>query len=172
MIDNISFPKIGNLKPVIWFGILAMIANLLAIVSVRFVEKRTNINDHKSTVTTLFFTDGLMALVTILFGLSGNFMMGAVTFWMISMFREARGPIYDAWTNQNLEPKIRATVFSMCSQANALGQIVGGPILGLIATMISLRLSIVLAGLILIPIIIIYINSIKRHRFIDLKYVE
>ena len=166
MINNFMFPTFGNLKPVIWFGILAMIANALAIVAVRFAEKKTDTNNHKSTVTTLLIVNGVLALVVVIFGLSGNFIMAAVAYWMVSMFREVRGPIYDAWTNQNLEPKVRATVFSMCSQANAVGQIAGGPLLGFIATAVSLRLSLVLAGLFLVPSLFLYTNSIKNHKLV------
>lgn len=167
MLNNFSFPSLGNLRPVTWFGILAMVANIMAIIAIRFAEKRTNTGNHKSTVTTLLLTNSLLVIAVIIFGLSGNFMIAAVAYWLVSMFREVRNPIYDAWTNQNVESKVRATVFSMCSQANAVGQIAGGPILGLIATVMSLRISIVLAGLVLIPTLFLYSYSIKRHKFIE-----
>lgn len=167
MLDSFTFPAIWNLQPVIWFGILAMIANMLAIFSVRFVEKRTDSNNHKSTVTTLLLTNGLLSISVIIFAISKNFMMAAIGFWLISMFREVRNPYYDAWMNQNVSSKVRATVFSVCSQANAVGQIAGGPILGFVATTISLRFSMVLSGLILIPTLFIYSYSIKKHKLID-----
>jgi DHA3 family tetracycline resistance protein-like MFS transporter len=103
-----------------------------------------------------------------IFAISQNFMMAAIGFWLISMFREVRGPFYDSWVNQNVSSKVRATVFSMCSQANALGQIAGGPILGLVATVISLRYSMALAGLILIPTLLLYIYSIKKHKIVTI----
>jgi DHA3 family tetracycline resistance protein-like MFS transporter len=60
-------------------------------------------------------------------------------------------PLATAWANQSLEPSVRATVFSMQSQADALGQIIGGPILGALATAFTLRAGLVGAGLILLP---------------------
>lgn len=172
VLDNFNFPSLWNLKPVIWFGILAMVANITAIIGIRFAEKRTDTNNHKSTVTTLLITNSLLVVAIIIFGLSGNFMMAAITYWLVSMFREVRNPIYDAWMNQNVKSKVRATVFSMCSQANAVGQIAGGPILGLIATAISLRISIVLAGLVLIPTLFLYGYSIKKHKLVESATVE
>ena len=156
MLNNFSFPKLWSLKPVTWFGILAMVANLLAIISVRIAEKSTNSNDHKSTVTTLLLTNGLLTIAVIIFAISKNFMMVAVGFWLISMFREVRSPFYNAWMNQNVSSKVRATVFSICSQANSVGQIAGGPILGLVATVISLRFSIALAGIVLVSTLFLY----------------
>lgn len=167
MIDSFVFPTIWSLKPVTWFGILAMVANVLAIVAIRFAEKRTDTNNHKSTVTTLLIVNVILVLVVIIFGLSKNFMMAVIAYWLISMFREVRNPIYDAWMNQNVESKVRATVFSMCSQANAVGQIAGGPLLGLIATVVSLRLSLVLAGAFLIPSLFLYVNTIKKHKLVN-----
>lgn len=166
LLNNFTFPMLGNLKPVIWFGILAMGANLLAIIAIRFAEKKTDTNDHRSTVTSLLIVNGGLALTVMFFGLSGSFITAAVLYWIVSIFREVRGPIYDAWINQNLKPKVRATVFSMCSQADAVGQIGGGPLLGLIATVVSLRSSMVLAGLILIPSLFFYNHSIKKHKLI------
>ncbi len=166
MLSNFQFPNVLNLKPVTWFGILAMIANILAIIVIKIVEKRTDTNDHKSTVLTLLVVNGLLVISIVFFGITRSFWFASVGYWLVTMFREARGPIYDAWTNQNLEPKVRATVFSMCSQANSVGQILGGPILGLIATAISLRLSIILSGLVLIPTLFLYLYTIKNHKLV------
>jgi MFS transporter, DHA3 family, tetracycline resistance protein len=167
MLDTFDFPGIFNLKSVTWFGVLAMVANILSILVIRFAEKKTDTNNHRSTVTALFVVNGLLVASLVFFGLTTSFMVAAVGYWLVAMFREARNPLYDAWVNQNVESKVRATVFSMCGQANSIGQIVGGPILGLIATMVSLRLSIVLSGFILIPTLFLYILSFKKHKLPD-----
>ena len=52
----------------------------------------------------------------------------------------------------------------MCSQANAVGQIAGGPILGVIASVLAVRVSIVASGLILIPTLFLYYYSLRRHK--------
>jgi MFS transporter, DHA3 family, tetracycline resistance protein len=167
IIKNFTFPVLLNLKPVIWFGILAMVANLVAVMAIRFAEKRTDTNDHKSTVFTLLLTNILLVMAVVVFGLSGSFVIAAIGFWLVAMFREVRGPIYDAWTNQNVNSEVRATVFSLCSQANAIGQIIGGPILGWIAVAVSLRISLVFAGLVLIPTLFLYLYSIKKQKLIE-----
>lgn len=168
VIDNFTFPTLGSLKAVTWFGILSIIANLVAVISVRFAEKRTDINNHRSTVSTLLVTNTLLFLSVVIFGLSNNFVMAAVTYWLVTGFREVRGPIYDAWTNQNVNSKVRATVLSTCSQANSIGQIIGGPILGWIALTVSLRLSLIAAGLVLVPTLFLYNNSVKKHKLTEL----
>lgn len=166
MINSFVFPTIWNLKPVVWFGIISMVSTILATIVTEVLNRKTDTNDHKSTVKALFIVNLLLTLGVVAFGLAGGFVAAIAAYWFATMFREARGPIYDAWTNQNLEPQVRATVFSMCSQANAIGQIVGGPILGIIASAIAIRTSIVLAGLILVPTLFLYSHSFRKHKLV------
>jgi DHA3 family tetracycline resistance protein-like MFS transporter len=44
-----------------------------------------------------------------------------------------------AWINQQIESKVRATVLSMTGQIDALGELSGGPVLGSIGRLLSLR---------------------------------
>jgi DHA3 family tetracycline resistance protein-like MFS transporter len=166
MLNSFVFPTIWNLKPVVWFGIISMVATLLATIVTEVLSRKTDTYDHKSTVKALFVVNLLLTLGVVAFGFAGGFVAAVAAYWFASTFREARGPIYDAWTNQNLEPKVRATVFSMCSQANAVGQIVGGPILGIVASIFAIRTSIVAAGLVLIPTLFLYNYSFRKHKLV------
>ena len=57
-------------------------------------------------------------------------------------------PVVEAWINNGLDPRSRATVNSVASQSDALGQMIGGPIIGWIALARSLRTALVVAGVI------------------------
>ena len=57
----------------------------------------------------------------------------------------------NAWVNQRIDPDVRATVLSMTGQVDAVGQIAGGPLLGLVASLLSVQTAISLSGLLLIP---------------------
>ncbi len=82
----------------------------------------------------------------------------------VEPLRRIRSPLYTAWVNQRLDPNVRATIISMSSQADALGQIVGGPILGLIATAVSLRAALVAAAVMLGPALALYLLAMRRVR--------
>ena len=64
--------------------------------------------------------------------------------------------------NRELEPSVRATVFSLQSQADAFGQLAGGPLIGLVATAVSLRASFVVSALLLTPAIVLYVRVRRR----------
>jgi DHA3 family tetracycline resistance protein-like MFS transporter len=72
------------------------------------------------------------------------------------MFKESFTPLSNALINQNLESKTRATVFSFSSQMDSLGQIMIGPFLGLIASVISIKMGILASGAIIILSLFFY----------------
>ncbi len=170
MIENFIFPSIGGLKPVVWFGIISMVATILSTIITEVFKKKTDVFDHRSTVKALFTVNALLAIFVIGFSQSGGFLAAVLLYWFAAAFREIREPLYNAWVNQNVSSNVRATVFSMCSQANAIGQVVGGPILGVIATYVAIRTGIVAAALILVPTLFFYVYSIKNHKLaVNLK---
>jgi DHA3 family tetracycline resistance protein-like MFS transporter len=56
---------------------------------------------------------------------------------------------------------VRATVFSVSSQVDAIGQISGGPLVGVIGNALSIRAALVTSGLMLSPVLPLY--AIARH---------
>jgi hypothetical protein len=57
---------------------------------------------------------------------------------------------------------VRATVISMGSQANALGQTAGGPVIGAVGTLAGIRAALALAGLILSPALALYGRALRH----------
>ena len=70
--------------------------------------------------------------------------------------RRLNTPLTIGWLNQGLAPRSRATVLSMHSQSDAFGQIGGGPILGALASIISVRVTLIAGELVLAPALRLY----------------
>jgi len=62
---------------------------------------------------------------------------------------------------KNIKSEIRATVISTYGQIDSLGQIIGGPIICLIAMKTSISMAMVASALILSPVIILLIYGAK-----------
>ena len=77
------------------------------------------------------------------FALAPNLLAAIAFLWVASVISQAFGPVQRAWLNQSLDSSNRATLFSVDGQADALGQIVGGPIIGAVASGISIRAALV-----------------------------
>jgi DHA3 family tetracycline resistance protein-like MFS transporter len=165
-----SFPTFENFKPVVWFGIISMAATIMAIIMAEIIKRKTDTTSHQSTAGVLFFVDLFLIFAVVIFGMVGNFWLAALTYCFAYMFKENIGPIYDSWINQNVEANVRATIFSICSQMNSFGQIFGGPILGIIASLFAVRLSLIVSGFILLPSLFLYAYSLRKHKIEKTAY--
>jgi len=95
------------------------------------------------------------------FGLAKNFGVALIFYWSVCVIRRVIAPIMTAWLNQRVESELRATVISMSGQVDAIGQIIGGPLFGLLATATSTRTAMVVAGLVLTPTLLLYRHALR-----------
>jgi MFS transporter, DHA3 family, tetracycline resistance protein len=161
-LDNFTLPALGTLKPIIWFGIIGLGASLLSIVLNEVVRRRVNLNDHAGTVRALMGVYGLVAVGIITFSIAGDFNTALVAYWSVAALRNVAEPMSKAWLNQSAEPAIRATLLSMRGQMGAMGEIVGGPPVGAIGKLVSLRASLTTSGIVLALALPFFIAALRR----------
>ncbi len=150
-IDTFDIPVIFGQTQVAFFGLLRMGSMILAIFATRFVEKRLDTGSPLAIGrATLGITFGISAGL-IGFALSPIFALTIVIYWLISVLRNVMSPLYNAWVNQKLDSSTRATVLSMSSQVDAIGQVAGGPSVALVARFFSVVAAITASGLMLTP---------------------
>lgn len=162
LLDNFTFPSIGNLEPVVWFGMISAAGMLLSIGAVEIVRRTVDTNSPRAVPVALAIIYGIMALATVGFALAFNFPLALAALLMVRVTRSGAGPLFMAWINQNVESRVRATVFSAYGQLNAVGQMIGGPAVGAIGTLYGLRLALTIAGIILSPTLWIFQRSLRR----------
>ena len=61
-----------------------------------------------------------------------------------------------------VSPSVRATVFSITSQADAIGQWTGGPAIGAIGNAFGIRAALVLGASLLSPAVALYARTVRR----------
>jgi len=159
---NFALPTLDGLQPIVWFGVVRVAGMLLAIGATEVARRRVDTNSHAMVARVLSINNALLIACVVVFGLAGHWGVAFAAFMATMPLRWVRNPLYTAWVNQRLDPQVRATVISMSSQADALGQMVGGPILGAIATGASLRAALVVAGLALLPSLLLYARTIRQ----------
>jgi DHA3 family tetracycline resistance protein-like MFS transporter len=161
LLQNFTFPALGQLEPIVWFGIIDAIGMLLTLGLAEVARRNLNTDNQQTVVRALLGFTGLFIVSLILFGLAANFALAVIALWAVGVFRSTIGPLYMAWVNQHVESKVRATVLSMGGQANAIGQIAGGPAVGAVATAFSLRAALVIAALLLTPALALYARTLR-----------
>lgn len=162
LLDTFTFPALGSLQPVVWFGIIDAVAMLLSIAATEIVRRKVNTRQPRSVARTLLAADSVLMLGVIGFSLANRFELALISFWCVAVLRHVESPVYLAWINTYVESEVRATVLSMSSQANALGQIAGGPILGAAGSRFGVRTAIALGGVLLSPALALYAR-VLRH---------
>ncbi|HEY7356620.1 MAG TPA: MFS transporter, partial [Ktedonobacterales bacterium] len=130
VVDNFSFPTFGHFQPVVWFGIISAGSMLLCIGAMEVVRRRVDMNRHRQVAWALFAFTALLSASVMLFALAGSFFLALAAYWVASVFRRIRVPVFQTWLTQSIDPSVRATVLSIDGQTDALGQIAGGPALG------------------------------------------
>jgi DHA3 family tetracycline resistance protein-like MFS transporter len=164
MLDRIPFPALGHLKPVVWFGLINAIAEILGLVGTEIVRRKVDVRQQANIVRALMFFTGATALSMVVFGLSGSFWLSAGAYWVQLTLRAVSDPLFMTWINQNVESRVRATVLSMDAQANSLGQITGGPMIGAIGSTLSLPVALITTGLARIPVSLLFARLVLQGK--------
>ena len=164
LLANFSFPALGDLDMIVWFGIINAVAMVLSLIVTEVARRTVDTDSHIAAARALLGITVLMSVAVAIFALAGNFILALAAFWAVATLRRVNGPIFTAWLNQNLTPRIRATVFLIAGQADAFGQIVGGPVIGLVATLLSLRAAMVAVALIALPQVGLYLYTLRQRK--------
>jgi DHA3 family tetracycline resistance protein-like MFS transporter len=160
--DDLGFPSFGSFDTVVWIGVIRMGSAVLGIGAVEFVWRRIDTNSHAVVSRGLFVITALQVTSFAVFALAGGFYVGMVAFWSAVTLSRAYDPMYLAWINQSIDSRVRATVISMSSQTDAIGQIAGGPLLGAVGSIWSLRAALAGAAVVLSPALLLYARAIGQ----------
>jgi DHA3 family tetracycline resistance protein-like MFS transporter len=150
LVDHFTLPHVFGMNEVAFFGLLRAAGMLLAIVATRQVEKRLDANHAPSIARAMLWITVLLSASILTFAFSPALSVSILAVTAVSILRNIMGPLYNAWVNQRLDPESRATVISMSSQVDAIGQVASGPVAALIS-LASVRAAITMASLLLTP---------------------
>jgi len=164
LLDTFELPILFGNNEVAFFSILRATGTLLTIFAMRTVERRLDTSQPRAIGRLMFFVTGSISVSLIGFALSPVFVVTLFFFLLIDIFRDVAIPLYTAWVNQKLDSGTRATVLSMSSQVDAIGQIAGGPGVGLIAKVVSVTAAISTSGLLLTPALFLIRGANARSR--------
>jgi MFS transporter, DHA3 family, tetracycline resistance protein len=161
---DIGLPAVGHLGPVVWFGIFwltGMILNIAAIGSlIKCVERG-------SRQTVAQFLTGFTAFelaAMLLFALTGSTWLAIAGLLGVFFARNMQDPLYNTWLSKQItDSSVRATVFSLTGQANAVGQAGGGPVLGVLGNLWGIRTALTAGALSIGPALGFYGRAIAHE---------
>jgi MFS transporter, DHA3 family, tetracycline resistance protein len=161
---EVGVPAFGGLDQVLWFGVLAAGATLLAIVVAQPLSRRLSALGPAAMAKTLLVSDGLRIVALLAFALATSFAVALVTFWAARVVRSLAAPVYSTWLNVNVEDsRVRATVLSMTNVFGSAGEWGGGPALGVVGNVFGIRSAIAGSAIVLTPALALYGRAIRHH---------
>lgn len=153
LIRDITLPALGGLSFVVWFGVLRMGSRLLTLGSTELAKRRLRRGADARLLRWLQWIYGSIVLALLAFAFAPGFGVALLASWAIDTLRATADPIQTAWVNLHIESKVRATVLSTYGQVDALGEILAGPVVGVIGLARSIQAALVTSALLLFPVV-------------------
>jgi DHA3 family tetracycline resistance protein-like MFS transporter len=164
LLQNYTLPLIEVIKPIFWFSIIKGVRMGIGILATEIARRRVDTVQGISMARILLLNGAGIVLALVGFGLSPNLWLAILLYWLIQGIRTLNWPLYTSWFNLQIDdPRVRATMFSVSSQVDAIGQIAGGPAIGVVGNR-SIRAALVTSALLLTPVIPLYGIAIGRGK--------
>jgi DHA3 family tetracycline resistance protein-like MFS transporter len=162
LLENYQVPWADAVDPVVWFGAIRAVALVLSLAGTEAVRRRVDTRRARPMARVSMANAALIVVALAGFGLTRSFWIALTLYWVIGVLRSVAGPLYTAWFNLRIDDaQVRATIFSIGGQVDAIGQIAGGPAVGAIGNA-SMRAALVTSALLLSPVLPLYATAIRR----------
>ena len=154
-LQDTVMPSFGPLGPVTWFGVMRLLGSGLNILAAQLLIAYMEKKGASSRTGVVFAASAGYILCLLLFAAGRSFWFVTGAFLLTGLMRSLREPVLTAWMNAHVEERMRATVFSTSGQLDALGQIIGGPIVGIAAQQGSVSWGLACTALLLLPALLL-----------------
>jgi DHA3 family tetracycline resistance protein-like MFS transporter len=159
-LQDITLPHLWGLASLDWFSVIGIGTTLLSIGANELINRKANISRPRVLIGLLFALNVLLIGSVALFALAGNFAVALLAYWCARVIRSVLNPLHSAWLTQSTEGQTRATVISFDGMVDPIGQIAGGPIVGLIGERFSIRAALVTTALLMSPVVIFFLRAL------------
>jgi MFS transporter, DHA3 family, tetracycline resistance protein len=163
LIRDVGLPELWGLDPVVWFGVFNVVGLAAGIVVTSLLVPRFSHAGDRELAAALLALTAVLSAAMVVFGLAAGFALAASAYLIARLARRITEPLYVAWLNRNIEDSsVRATVNSLVGQSDAIGEIAGGPAIGVVGTLSGMRAALVASGLLLGPAIALYGRALRH----------
>ncbi len=151
LLRDIRFPQIGGLHPAMWFSLFASAAAVLALGATEVAKRRTKRLGPDSVVGVLLVVTLAIGAAVVGMATAHAFAVVVVMYLVVEVLRPVLYPLVSGWMVGRIEPSVRATALSARDMFDSAGQIAGGPVVGAIGTLASLRIALLAGAAALVP---------------------
>jgi MFS transporter, DHA3 family, tetracycline resistance protein len=163
LLQDVELPAFFGLSFLVWFGIISAASLILAIAVAQPANRRLERAGQTAVTWILLGLDIALIGSVVLFGLAGLFWLALMAMLLTNVARSLAMPLFTSWLNQSIvNSSVRATVMSITSQADAVGQWTGGPAIGAIGNALGIRAALVIGAFFLTPAVALYGRAVRH----------
>jgi DHA3 family tetracycline resistance protein-like MFS transporter len=161
---DVGLPAIGSLSPVVWFGILWLVGMVNGIVGTTLLIRRVERRGLTTISTSLLCCAAFELVAMLVFALAWSPWAAIVGVLGVFLARNLANPLYTIWLNDQItDSRVRATVFSITGQGDAIGQAGGGPVLGVIGNLWGIGAALAAGAVAIVPALGLYGRALVHH---------
>lgn len=145
-----------ELSPVMWLGAISFGGHLISIVATQAMRRwlLRLLTDDRRTADFLAALQAARIVSQLTFAWAPGFAVGLGA--VLSQALLTSGGVMTAWTLRQIDPAVRATVLSMNGTLGAVGQVAGGPPVGLLGSTLGIRAALTASALLLVPTVALF----------------
>lgn len=156
LLERFEFPPLAGLDTVVWWGVIAAVGNLAGLAATTIARRNVDLEAQRRLSAVLAACLAGISVGVLLLANLESFYLVLACFWLVGALRSAYDPLLTAWLNRLFPDASRATLFSIYGQADAVGQVAGGPVVGVLARQLSIGVALSASALILLPALPLY----------------
>ncbi|MCM3693572.1 MFS transporter [Neobacillus niacini] len=164
-IEQSGLSNLSDSQLVLLMGGVEFIVVLLTFAALHFIEN-SSIHQNLNQIYVALFIGSMLIIGSLIgFGFT-TFAVGLVAFYIIiQISRSIMYPLESVWLNKIIpDSSTRATFFSVKGQVDAIGQIGGGPVIGVIASNFTIKIAIMVSAVLLMPVLFLYSHIMRKTR--------
>jgi DHA3 family tetracycline resistance protein-like MFS transporter len=161
---DVGLPWAGHGSPVVFFGALWLIALAMGFVGTTLLIRRVERRGRGVVSTSLVVCAGLELVAMLVFAFAWSPWVAVAGILAVFLARDLADPLYTTWLNDQItDSRVRATVFSIGGQGNAIGQAAGGPVIGAIGNVWGIRAALTAGAVAIVPALGLYGRASAHH---------
>jgi DHA3 family tetracycline resistance protein-like MFS transporter len=154
----------AHLGAVEWFGFLWFVGMIVELAAIGRLIRRVERGGRQTIARLLVALTSAELVALLAFALTRSVWLATAGILGVFFARSMAAPLYTTWLNQQItDSTVRATVLSISSQADAIGQACGGPVLGVIGNAFGISAALASGAAALSPALALYARAL-RHR--------
>ncbi|MFJ7935381.1 MFS transporter [Sporosarcina sp. NPDC096371] len=162
-VSNIS--NLTDEQLVVLMGGIQFVVVLVSFGTLHLMNRST-IHENLRQIYVFLFVGSFLIIASLIGFALSSYVISLLTFYIIiQVTRQVMYPLEDIWLNKVIpDSSTRATFFSVKGQVDAIGQIGGGPVIGVVASGFTIKIALIVSAVLLTPVLFLYRNILNRSK--------